>query len=459
MANTNQSKTRSAEKGSRTDKYSKTYQGLADIWTVLSKYASPDHPMTSGEIQKKLQHSELPPSQSTIERHLTEGTVAFNTLFPGNILYQQSQIAPLQVYAKDDRLHLVLQTPEVHLQIYAKDEKLHVVLETPDSDPLWSAQVPLEGSRQPSDDTITRTLLQLSSLTYEQGLHPPVEVKCVEAVKSGLRTRYESYQGLHPNTPRRYYLEGVLSTAEWRILADLILVYPYITEEQTTTFLKALERLAPGKVNWTGQRFVRKQESGVQFLHLDLLDEAIQKKQQVSVAYGEYRLEFGEDGFWTPKLHSKTASGQNTVVDPYALMWSNGYYYLVCKENGKMRNLRVDRLLAVFPLTTTFTVDPGFDPRTYRDRTPVMYAGEPQYTRIRCHDSKLNTLMDFFGTTITRFSKTPGTDDFTVTLSAAPEGTELFALQYADCVEVLEPDILRDRIRTTLTKALKQYSK
>ena len=67
--------------------------------------------------------------------------------------------------------------------------------------------------------------------------------------------------------------------------------------------------------------------------------------------------------------------------------------------------------------------------------------------------------MDFFGTTITRFSKTPGTDDFTVTLSAAPEGTELFALQYADCVEVLEPDILRDRIRTTLTKALKQYSK
>lgn len=39
------------------------------------------------------------------------------------------------------------------------------------------------------------------------------------------------------NIPRRYYLEDVLSDAEWRLFSDLILVYPFLSENQTRRFL------------------------------------------------------------------------------------------------------------------------------------------------------------------------------------------------------------------------------
>lgn len=119
----------------------------------------------------------------------------------------------------------------------------------------------------------------------------------------------------------------------------------------------------------------------------------------IRLRYGEYRLE-QENGVWTPKLTERKSHGLLTV-DPYALMWSNGYYYLVGKEQekGGMMNLRVDRILGTAVLSVeTFQQDRAFDPYAYQDQSPVMHSGTPQMIRLRCNTSLINTILDFFGT-------------------------------------------------------------
>lgn len=107
----------------------------------------------------------------------------------------------------------------------------------------------------------------------------------------------------------------------------------------------------------------------------------------MKITYGEYRLICSER-CWQPKLVEQEKNSQLTV-STYALMWSNGNYYLVCRHRSMM-NLRTDLSL-------------------------------PQYTQ-------------------------PNSQGLTeITMSIAAEGVKLFALQYADNVELLEPQWLREK--------------
>ena len=59
---------------------------------------------------------------------------------------------------------------------------------------------------------------------------------------------WEERQGTRRNNaPRYYYLANALTEGEWRILSDLVQVYPYISQAQTDKFLRVLNRLRPGQ--------------------------------------------------------------------------------------------------------------------------------------------------------------------------------------------------------------------
>ena len=97
----------------------------------------------------------------------------------------------------------------------------------------------------------------------------------------------------------------------------------------------------------------------------------------------------------------------------------------------------------------------------YRDSSPVMYPGESEFVRMRCRTYMLNVLMDFFGPmaqyTEPKINEADGNEYTEVTMMIAPSGVKLFALQYMDGVEVLEPQSLRDAIKETLENAEKKY--
>ena len=330
----------------------------------------------------------------------------------------------------------------------------------------------------PSYGTVDSMLRQIYDLTPlssrpadpETGHDPaadldsfPWHLECVIAEKRGGRTVYVPYDQWEArpggeerrlNQPRRYYLKSALSHQEWRIFSDLVLVYPYITAAQTRRFLRVLDRLDPQHPPRAESRYAFKRGAQRQFEHIARLDQAIRERTAVTVRYGEYRL----DRSTGKVVLAQRASHGLYRLAPYALMWSNGYYYLVGKdlERGGIMNLRADRVLSVQVREgETFPAPRDFDPAEHRDRSPVMYPGAARHIRLRCREGLLNTILDFFGPQ----ARLRGLEEgwLQVDLDLAPAGVKRFALQYADSVEVLEPEDLRQSVRRTMEEALERY--
>ena len=426
--------------------YSNSYRSLEAIWQVLRRHASPRHPLTVGEICGHLKNMEDAPSPDTLARLLPRGLELMNLLFPGRAL-QEGEPPPADAWLDGDGLHIALETPAGEIR-----EDLC----------LQAAREPF---RAPSYSTVEKLLSQ--GIPLDLGTFP-FRLRCVAQLpgKQGrlVTVPYEEWEdGLSPkearsnNVPRRYYLQSALSEAEWRLFSDLILVYPFLSENQTKRFLRVLNQFRPKPV-FIPKRFAYKRGSQRQMEIIARLDRAIQQKRKIRLLYGEHRLERQPGGTWRPVLRKRRSNGE-LEVEPYALMWSNGNYYLIARHRGMM-NLRADRVLGVEPLEERFDIPPDFDLVRYRNSCPVMYPGEERFVRLRCSTGLVNTLLDFFGDLpqYTAPSPGPGGGEATeVTMSIAPAGVKLFALQYAGGVEVLEPRELREEIRRELEAALEKY--
>ena len=421
--------------------YSNPYHSLEAIWTVLRHHASREHPLNVGEICQYLEQMEQAPSRATVTRLLSQASDLLG-LFSPDVLAQQGEAACTGTYRDGDTLHVVVETPEG--QALDGDAALEVTAR-PLQPPTYSAV-----------DKLLKDGVPFDLNTF------PFRLRCMARVKrpDGDRYKYIPYEDWEEqqgerrnNAPRYYYLANALTEGEWRIFADLVQVYPYISQEQTRKFLSVLDRLRPRAVRYVPSRYVFKRGSGEQFRIINRLDRAIRDHRKVRVTYGEYRL-FLSGQRWQPRLVQRAKNGV-LEVEPYALMWSNGNYYLVCRNRGMM-NLRVDRMLGAELLPDTFTPPADFDPAQYRDRSPVMYPGKETFVRLRCRTKLLNTLVDFFGS-VPQYTRPTDQGTTEVTMSIAAEGVKLFALQYADSLEVLEPQWLRKKVGDTLRRNAEKY--
>lgn len=421
--------------------YSNPYHSLEAIWMVLRNYASKERPLSVAEICRYLKRMEQAPSRATVSRLLNQFPDLLS-LFSPDVLAEQGVYTSVGAYSAEDGLHVVLETPEG--AVLTRDAELDVTAQ-PFQTPSYSAVDKLLKDGVPFDLKVF-----------------PFRLQCMARVGGTRRGHryipyedWEEQQGeRHNNATRYYYLANALTEGEWRIFSDLVQVYPYISQAQTEKFLRVLNRLRPRNNRYIPNRYACKRGSPEQFRIINLLDQAIRGRQKVQVTYGKYRL-FLIDGRWQPKLVQRQRSGLLEVA-PYALMWSNGNYYLVCRHRSMM-NLRVDRILSVEILEDSFDLPPDFDPIQYRDRSPVMYPGKNTFVRMRCRESLLNTLVDFFGD-VPQYTKPDDQGITEVTMSIAAEGVKLFALQYADQVEVLEPLWLRKRIGDTLARNAEKYA-
>ena len=431
--------------------YSNSFRSLQAIWEVLRRYASREHPLTVREICNHLKDIEpdpdMRPSLDTLERIFPQGRELMGRLFPGRVL-EEGETPPAEAWLEEDGLHISVGTPDG--RVLARED--------------LAVRASREPFKAPSYSTVDKMLSQ--GIPFELDTFP-FRLRCVAQVP-GKRGRkktvaYEDWenslagdQAVKNNVPRRYYLEDALSDAEWRLFSDLILVYPFLSESQTGRFLAVLNRFHP-RTGPVPKRYAYKRSSQLQMKIIARLDEAIRKKRKVRILYGEHRLEYS-DGAWQPVLRRREKHGE-LDVEPYALMWSNGNYYLVARHRGMM-NLRTDRIMSAELLEDKFIRPPDFDPVRYRNSCPVMYAGERKFVRLRCSTGLLNTLLDVFGD-LPQYRKPEtgpdGAETTEVTMSIAPAGAKIFALQYAGSVEVLEPQALREEIARELAAAEKKY--
>lgn len=249
--------------------------------------------------------------------------------------------------------------------------------------------------------------------------------------------------------------------AEVRLLLDAVLAADFITPKKTEQLIDKMSCLVSGndfeklknQVNITNRVKCDNEEI---YYNIDVLHRAIESGKQVSFEYIRHRI------------NKKVISSEEKefTVNPYALIWSNDHYYLVC-NNPKYTNLmhvRLDRMKKARMLQTpsdsfekVSEYKEKFDAADYANKTFNMFSGEVSEIRLLCDNSLLEDIYDRFGDDAK--IRNEDSNRFSLAAKAAvSEGLVSWIMQYGSKIYVKSPDELRNMIIIKTRGIMELYS-
>ena len=261
-----------------------------------------------------------------------------------------------------------------------------------------------------------------------------------------------------------FYLVRPFTEGELRLLIDGLLFSRHLPHRQCRELVEKLEGLSSRYFRSRVRHIARmpgEQEDNQQlFLNIELLDEAIEKRQKAAFHY----LEYGTD----KKVHYRTRSDGSVreyVVSPYQMAARDGNYYLVCRREGYggLANYRLDRICDLKVLEETaqpFTSpeESGGQPldlAAYMREHIYMYAGGSCRAKLWVSRPLISSVIDLFGKDVV-FSREDA-EGVVVSVYANEMSIEQFAKSYAPNTAVLEPPELRKKVGDMLRRTAALY--
>lgn len=192
------------------------------------------------------------------------------------------------------------------------------------------------------------------------------------------------------------------------------------------------------------------------FLNIDYIYEAMTKEKQIRYEYNLYGID--------KKLHKSSVQ----IVSPYQLLFHQQGYYLMCysESHGNISFHKIDHMTKMeildaplTPITKIKGYEKGLPPDYYTAARPYMFSDNPERIEMLVSNDTyvINQLVEWFGKNIAIKPYEEDPDLLEVSLKASPRAMRLWALQYADHVEIQSPPELRDSVMQSLEFALKRY--
>lgn len=246
--------------------------------------------------------------------------------------------------------------------------------------------------------------------------------------------------------------------AELHILIDGVLSSKHITHKHSRDLIEKLCALT-SKYFRSHIRYIYsldqwdKSDNPALFYNIEIIDEAIEKKKQITFSYNKY----GAD----KKLH-KTHSHR---VSPYQLILHNQRYYLMGRNEFKQNigYYRLDRITdialtdeKIIPVTSVEGYEKGISYKELSTALPYMYTDIPERVDFIAKESVIDQVIDWFGKDI-RINRSDD-EKLLVTVKVSLMAMEHWAMQYAGNITVISPQPLVERIRTRLQQAAEDYS-
>ena len=261
-----------------------------------------------------------------------------------------------------------------------------------------------------------------------------------------------------------FYLVRPFTEGELRLLIDGLLFSRHLPHRQCRELVEKLEGLSSRYFRSRVRHITRmpgEQEDNQQlFLNIELLDEAIEKRQKAAFHY----LEYGTD----KKVHYRTRSDGSVreyVASPYQMAARDGNYYLVCRREGYggLANYRLDWICDLKVLEETaqpFTSpeESGGQPldlAAYMREHIYMYAGGSCRAKLWVSRPLISSVIDLFGKDVV-FSREDA-EGVVVSVYANEMSIEQFAKSYAPNTAVLEPPELRKKVGDMLRRTAALY--
>lgn len=196
-------------------------------------------------------------------------------------------------------------------------------------------------------------------------------------------------------------------------------------------------------------------------LNLKLIQDAINKMQQITFMFNEY----GEDG----RLYERYPH----TLSPYYIVVYHDMYYLIGGRAGKDKasHFRIDLITDVKSLVDEkgkeIKIEPmshfknlpkreQWDPEKYMSEHLYMSYDEPRTIRLKIPNDRYTILNDWFGKHYKKCKEICETGYDIVEIFSSPNMIVHWAMQYAGIVEVMDEEI-REQIKIEILNLQKKY--
>ena len=262
-----------------------------------------------------------------------------------------------------------------------------------------------------------------------------------------------------------WYYDHEFENGELSFLIDSVLLADGLPKKHRQDLIRKLEALTSrhfrSVTSKVDMNIYGRPVNAELLLTVETIRQAVTDKRQMRFRYCETGMDC--------KLHLRTDENRKPreyTANPYQIIAMNGHQYLVCHlpQHGHddLTHFRVDRIkdsavldTPALPIRELRGFENGLQLSEYVKAHPNLWSGQTVHVTFRCGKNMMNDIVDSFGTEL---HIEPQPDDrILVHVYAGEEDMRLWAVRFADAVEVLSPQSLRERIRETLRGALEKY--
>lgn len=250
---------------------------------------------------------------------------------------------------------------------------------------------------------------------------------------------------------------------EVMLLIDAVTSAGFITPKKTVALVEKLRTLVSSNQSrsMVGQVYVdsgtAKCDNEEIYIVIDQLHEAITQKKKVKFIYRRRSIDV---------KNKKKNTEKTFVVSPYALVWKNDHYYLVCNNEkyNNLMNLRIDRIkkislldAPVHPVSQVSEYENEINIQDYSAKMFNMFSGTNAEITLRCKLKLQEEMLDRFGKSIPLTAADSSHFDTTVN-AAVSDGLVSWIMQYGKDIQVLNPPELIDMIKIKAQSILDVYA-
>lgn len=239
---------------------------------------------------------------------------------------------------------------------------------------------------------------------------------------------------------------------EIMLLIDAVTSAGFITPKKTHSLIENLKSLMSEREAESMVSRVYVDSSAAKctneevYIIIDNLYGAIISKRKVTFKYRRRNVDVENNKRYTEK---------SFTVSPYALIWKNDHYYLVCnnKKYDNLMNLRIDRMKKleildepVRPVNEVSPYENEFDAQDYSSKMFNMFSGEECKATMICALHLQEEMIDRFGSSIPL--TVYDSEHFQTTVDAmVSDGFVSWIMQYGADIKITSPPQLAEMVK------------
>ena len=229
--------------------------------------------------------------------------------------------------------------------------------------------------------------------------------------------------------------------AEVKLLIDAVYSCEYISKKQTEELMEKLRAFLSSyeRKNYSYTNIIapdKKSPNPEVFLNIEILEEAINEKKQISFTYMDYDYD----------KTLKPRRSEPYTASPYSMICKGIRYYLVLISKGHTDPgfYRIDMMKNIKILDEKIEISKRDAKLDSAQKVVYAHSGQPKTVLLRCKKNVLRYVIEEFGSdTVIKENKD---GSFDASVYTATEGLIYWALQYLQDVEVIGPTDVREKI-------------